>query len=74
MQAIVEAAIISGSFGLMGISGTALVAIAGFRANRRISNESARAAETRAYGRNGAPHTRKSSGCSTIGRPTARRP
>jgi hypothetical protein len=47
MQATVEAAIISGCFGLLGVSGTVWVAIAGFRANRRISSESAQAARDR---------------------------
>jgi hypothetical protein len=41
MQATVEAAIISGCFGLLGVSGTVLVAIAGFRESRRLSGESA---------------------------------
>jgi PII-like signaling protein len=41
MQATVKAAIISGCFELLGVSGTVLVAIAGFRENRRISGESA---------------------------------
>ena len=47
MQPTVEAAVISGCFGLLGVGGTVWVAIAGFRANRRISSESARAEQDR---------------------------
>ena len=47
MQPTVEAAVISGCFGLLGVGGTVWVAIAGFRANRRISSESARAERDR---------------------------
>ena len=43
MEPTLEAALISGCFGLLGIAGTVWVAIAGFRANRRISSESAQA-------------------------------
>jgi hypothetical protein len=39
----VETAIISGCFGLLGVAGTVWVAIAGFRANRRIFSESTQA-------------------------------
>lgn len=42
-----EAAVISGFFGLLGVAGTVWVAIAGFRANRRISSESAQAERDR---------------------------
>ena len=38
-----ETAIISGCFGLLGVAGTVWVAIAGFRANRRIFSESTQA-------------------------------
>jgi hypothetical protein len=48
MQSTVEAAIISGCFGLLGIGGTVWVAIAGFRANQRISSESAKAERDKA--------------------------
>ena len=47
MQATVEAAVISGCFGLLGVSGTVWVAIVGFRANRTISSESAQAERDR---------------------------
>ena len=47
MQAVVEAAVISGCFGILGVGGTVLVALAGFRANRRISSESAQAERDR---------------------------
>ena len=40
MDPTMEAAVISGCFGLLGVAGTVWVAIAGFRANRRISSES----------------------------------
>jgi hypothetical protein len=41
MDPTVEAALIGGCFGLLGVAGTVWVAIAGFRANRRISSQSA---------------------------------
>jgi len=47
MPPIVEAAVISGCFGLLGLGGTVWVAITGFRANRRIANESAQAERSR---------------------------
>lgn len=47
MQAIVEAAVISGCFGILGVGGTVWVAIAGFRANGRISQESYQAERAR---------------------------
>lgn len=47
MQAIVEAAVISGCFGILGVGGTVWVAVAGFRANRRISQESYQAERDR---------------------------
>jgi hypothetical protein len=47
MSPIVAAAVISGCFGLLSLSGTVWVAIAGFRANRRIANESAQAEHSR---------------------------
>jgi hypothetical protein len=47
MEPTVEAALISGCFGLLGVAGTVWVAIAGFRANRRISSESAQAERDR---------------------------
>src|ERR1700719_1371731 len=47
MSPIVAAAVISGCFGLLSLSGTVWVAIAGFRANRRIANESAQAEQSR---------------------------
>lgn len=37
MSATIDAAIISGCFGLIGVGGTVWVAVTGFRANRRIS-------------------------------------
>jgi hypothetical protein len=43
MEPTVQAAIISGCFGFLGVAGTVWVAIAGFRANRRIFSESAQA-------------------------------
>lgn len=48
MQATVEAAIISGCFGFLGVGGTVWVAIMSFRANRRISRDSAQADRDRA--------------------------
>ena len=47
MDPTMEAAVISGCFGLLGVAGTVWVAIAGFRANRRISSESAQAERDR---------------------------
>jgi hypothetical protein len=47
MEPAVEAAIIGGCFGLLGVAGTVWVAIAGFRANRRIFSESAQAERAR---------------------------
>ncbi len=47
MEPTVEAALISGCFGLLGVAGTVWVAIAGFRANRRISSEYAQAERDR---------------------------
>jgi hypothetical protein len=47
MEPTVEAALISGCLGLLGVAGTVWVAIAGFRANRRISSESAQAERAR---------------------------
>jgi len=44
---MVEAALIGGCFGLLAVAGTVWVAIAGFRANRRISNQSAHAERDR---------------------------
>lgn len=47
MDPTMEAAVISGCFGLLGVAGTVWVAIAGFRANRRISSESVQAERDR---------------------------
>lgn len=48
MNSLVEAAVISGSFGLLGVAGTAIVALAGFRANRRIAANAAIEGRTQA--------------------------
>jgi hypothetical protein len=48
MDPSVEAAVISGSFGLLGVAGTVIVALAGFRANLRIAANVARDGRTQA--------------------------
>jgi hypothetical protein len=48
MNPSVEAALIGGCFGLIGIAGTVAVALAGFRANRGIATDAAQHERTRA--------------------------
>jgi hypothetical protein len=48
MESSVEAALISGGFGLLGVAGTVIVALAGFRANRRIAANGAQEGRTQA--------------------------
>lgn len=43
MNATVTAAVVSGCFGLLGVGGTVVVAVAGFRANKHIVSDTARA-------------------------------
>jgi hypothetical protein len=43
VDATITAAVVSGCFGLLGVGGTVVVAVAGFRANKHIASDTARA-------------------------------